>query len=542
MTFVSTHHPCDSCGSNDALSYNEDGSSYCFSCQDYQQSTNTEEKQKSMLTKKPSIATEAQIKEFKLMLEGTSVSISDRRISKATADKYGVVRNENKMFFPYADSDNTVIGAKVRSVKDKEFFIAVKEDSDWKTATLFGQQLFTAGGKYVTVVEGEFDALAAFQMLGSKYPVVSIRNGAGSALKDCTEQYEWLNSFDNIVIHFDGDKQGKEAATKVAELFGVKAKVFKPDANYKDACDWLAESKEAAYVQRWWGAEGYIPDGIVAGSSLWEEVSAPVAQADCFYPWAGLNDLTYGIRKGELVTLTAGSGLGKSQVLREVVWHILNHSEDNIGLMFLEESVKKTALSLMSLAVDMPLHLPNEATDEVKRQAFDLTMGTDRLYLLNHFGSTSCDNIVNRVRYMAKGLQCKYVVLDHLSIIVSAQDNADERKAIDEIMTKLRMLVQETGIALLVVSHLKRPADRGHEEGAATSLAQLRGSASIAQLSDMVIGLERNGQAVDMDKRNTTQVRVLKSRFNGITGPACQLKFDHKTGRMFETVEMDESL
>jgi twinkle protein len=125
---------------------------------------------------------------------------------------------------------------------------------------------------------------------------------------------------------------------------------------------------------------------------------------------------------------------------------------------------------------------------------------------------------------------------------VSAQDNADERKAIDEIMTKLRMLVQETGIALLVVSHLKRPIDRGHEEGAATSLAQLRGSASIAQLSDMVIGLERNGQAVDVQMRNTTQVRVLKSRFNGITGPACKLLYNKDTGRMFEIEDDPETL
>tara|TARA_R110000823_G_scaffold6620_10_gene24968 strand:- start:801 stop:1289 length:489 start_codon:yes stop_codon:yes gene_type:complete len=162
--------------------------------------------------------------------------------------------------------------------------------------------------------------------------------------------------------------------------------------------------------------------------------------------------------------------------------------------------------------------------------------------MFDHFGSTSIDNIVSRVRYMAKGLSCGYVFLDHLSIIVSAQDNGDERKAIDEIMTKLRMLVQETGIALIIVSHLKRPVDRGHEEGAATSLAQLRGSAAIAQLSDMVIGLERNGQAADLDARNTTQMRVLKNRFNGITGPACKLKYDHSSGRMFEVEEQDESL
>jgi len=132
---------------------------------------------------------------------------------------------------------------------------------------------------------------------------------------------------------------------------------------------------------------------------------------------------------------------------------------------------------------------------------------------------------------------CDYVFVDHISIIVSAQSNGDERKAIDEIMTKLRMLVQETGISLVCVSHLKRPENRGHEEGAATSLAQLRGSGAIAQLSDMVLGLERNGQADDATERNTTRVRVLKNRFSGITGKACALLYSHNSGRM---VEIDE--
>jgi twinkle protein len=253
------------------------------------------------------------------------------------------------------------------------------------------------------------------------------------------------------------------------------------------------------------------------------------------YPYNGINDLTYGIRKGELVTVTAGSGLGKSQFLREIVWQILCTSKENIGLMFLEESVKKTAQSLMSLAVNKPLHLPDsDATEEERKYAFNETLGTDRLYLFDHFGSTSIDNIINRVRFMAKGLDCQYVFLDHVSIVISAQESGDERKALDEIMTKLRMLVQETGICLFVVSHLKRPSDKGHEEGAATSLAQLRGSGSIAQLSDIVIGLERNGQHTDVTERNTTHVRVLKNRFSGLTGKACRLLYSRNTGRMME--------
>ena len=101
-------------------------------------------------------------------------------------------------------------------------------------------------------------------------------------------------------------------------------------------------------------------------------------------------------------------------------------------------------------------------------------------------------------------------------------------------MTKLRTLTQDTGIVLFAVSHLKRPEGKAHEEGAVTSVSQLRGSASIAQLSDFVIGLERNGQADDETERNTTSIRVLKNRFSGITGPAGSVLYNADTGRLLE--------
>jgi twinkle protein len=474
------------------------------------------------------------MKELEALNSMESVAVVERGITKQTMHYYGAGSDGNKYYFPYSDKDNKVVACKTRGVQEKTFGVI----GDWKDAQLFGQHLFSAGGRAITITEGEFDALAVFQMTGSKYPAVSIRNGAHSALKDCRNAYEYLNSFEKIVLCFDSDEQGQHATNQVAELFGSKVAIFKHKPDMKDACDYLSTGKSKEFIDSWYSAEKFVPDGIIAGSSLWDEVNAPVEKAEVDYPYQGINSLTYGIRKGELVTVTAGSGLGKSQFLREIVWQILNKSTENIGLMFLEESVKKTAKSLMSLAVNKTLHLPDcETNDEELREAFDKTMGTDRLYLFDHFGSTSIDNIINRVRYMAKGLDCKYIFVDHVSIIVSAQESGDERKAIDEIMTKLRMLVQETGISLFVVSHLKRPSDKGHEEGAVTSLAQLRGSGSIAQLSDIVIGLERNGQHEDVNERNTTHVRVLKNRFAGLTGKACRLLYNRVTGRMSEIPE-----
>ena len=179
------------------------------------------------------------------------------------------------------------------------------------------------------------------------------------------------------------------------------------------------------------------------------------------------------------------------------------------------------------------------------------TIGTGRFFAFDHFGSIGNDEILNRVWFMAKALECKWIVLDHLSILVSGQEDfGDERKSIDILMTKLRSLVEETGCGLLLVSHLRRPSgDVGHENGKEITLSHLRGSASIAHLSDSVIGLERNQQATDEVEANTTVIRILKNRYTGDTGIATYLHYDKETGRMAQIdnpfdagLEVDEEI
>ena len=519
------HTSCDNCGSSDARALYDNGTSYCFRCNSYDSGDLTSSSNVTPLTRKVKM----------LDIPGLFKSIPDRGITQSTCEKYSVKIADGKHYYPYTDEYNNTVAAKVRTVETKQFSI----QGDFTKAVLFGQNLFHKGGKYVTVCEGEIDALSVFQMTGSQWPVVSIRNGAQAALKDCKAQFEWLDSFDNIVICFDSDEPGKKAANEVAELFGNKAKIVKHLTGYKDANEYLVAGASKEFVNEWWKAETYIPDGIVNAADLWEVVSTPEKPAEALYPWKGLNKLLYGLRPAELITITAGSGLGKSQFLREILYSLIRNTEWKIGAMFLEESVKKTARSIMSVHANKMLHLPDTpVTDAELHEAFDATLGTGRVFLFDHFGSMDLDNVLNRIRYMAKALDCKVIFVDHISIIVSGQDLNDERKAIDNLMTKLRTLVQELEITLFCVSHLRRPnGNAGHEDGQAVSLSQLRGSGAIAQLSDAVVTLERNSMAEDENERHTTKVAVAKNRFNGFTGPACHLRFDTVTGRMIELEE-----
>jgi twinkle protein len=139
---------------------------------------------------------------------------------------------------------------------------------------------------------------------------------------------------------------------------------------------------------------------------------------------------------------------------------------------------------------------------------------------------------MTRIRYLVTGCDCRWIILDHLSIVVSGNAvDVDERRTLDMAMTQLATMVKELGFGLLLVHHLKRPDGKGHEIGGEVSLSQLRGSHGISQLSDTVFGIERNQQG---DNPNYSKVKILKNRFSGETGVGTHLLFDSETGRLIE--------
>jgi twinkle protein len=160
--------------------------------------------------------------------------------------------------------------------------------------------------------------------------------------------------------------------------------------------------------------------------------------------------------------------------------------------------------------------------------------------MFDGFGSFDPSVVYNRIEYLASGLECRIIFLDHLSILLSGLDG-DERRMIDQTMTKLRSLVERTGITLFLVSHLRRTSNdrKSHEEGGRVSLSQLRGSHSISQISDAVVGLERDQQS--SEGGSDTTLRVLKNRYSGETGIACKLTYDLSNCRFSENETTEPS-
>ena len=506
------HVSCDACGSSDGNAIYEDGSSYCWVCSAVSQSSNVS-------------APKIQRGNYNLKTDITYTDLVKRNIREDTCKKYGYGISDKQQVATYKDSSGKPVAQKLRDTNKKFSWIG-----DGKNVGLFGQHLFS-GGKMLTICEGEIDALTVSQVFDNKWAVVSVPHGAQSAAKYIATNLDFCNNFDKVVLCFDMDQPGQDAAKECAELFtpGKAAIVYLPE---KDPNDMLTKGLTKELINAVYSAKVYRPDGIISSKDTWELLTEVETNEVSDYPYEDLNRITGGLRKGELVTICAGSGIGKSLFCKEVAYDLLQQGK-TIGYIALEESVKRTMQGLMSIRLNTPLHLKTTLVDaDELKKAWEEVANTDNLYLYDHFGSTDSDNLLNRIRYMSKALNCGYIFLDHLSIVVSGMADGDERRLIDNTMTKLRALVEETGISLVIVSHLKRIEGSSHEEGKATSLSHLRGSAAIAQLSDMVIGLERNQQS---DNKDLTTVRVLKNRYSGETGEAATLKYEPITGRLKQT-------
>ena len=266
-------------------------------------------------------------------------------------------------------------------------------------------------------------------------------------------------------------------------------------------------------------------------------------------PYTELDNKLKGFRKGELSIFTAGSGIGKSTIAREIAYHFMMEHKLRVANIFLEESHAKTAQGYIALHNNVPLSLFR--TDPVKilpletiRETRKLLVANGRNFFYNHFGSMGNDILLSKMRYYANALNVDFIVLDHLSMVISGQESNNERKDIDMLMTEIAAFCNETGVGVLVIVHLKRGTgskEKSFNEGGQVSLSDLRGSASLEQLAWNVIALERNQQ--DREEADFSRIRILKNREWGFLGEADMLHYNTTTGRLLpaqNTYQEDE--
>ena len=521
------HTNCPTCDSRDNLGVYSDHS-YCFGCGFYKKSEENDEVERKIRPTTGSMEG--------LIEEGRYVET--RGINETTCRKFrysfGKYKGRGCYIALYYDKTLQPSGQKLR-FKDKQF----KYIGDSNNSTLFGQNLWSGRGRKIVITEGELDCMSVSQMQDNKWPVVSVPTGALGARKSLKKNLEWLEGYDEIVLMFDMDEPGQKAAKQCATLF-TPGKCKIASLPMKDPNELLMAGRGSEIIKAMWEAKDFRPDGIIKGEDTWDILNTPISNRVIPTPWPMINEKLHGgIRTEEITMVCAGTGTGKSQWCRQFAWNALKDGE-KVAYIALEETVKRSIQGILSLELQAPLHLANTKTQEEIEDAWEHTISAAPIYFYDHWGSADSDNLISKIRYLAKGCDVTTVVLDHISIIVSDIEGGDERRIIDNMMTKFASLVLELGIALVLVCHLKKPESKGKsfEEGKPVSLDDLRGSGSLKQLSWTVVSLERDQQG---DDPCVAKVRILKNRTVGETGVAGKLKYDRETTMLNEyREEFDE--
>ena len=519
------------CGSSDARRLFENGTSFCFSCKKTFSKEETEKggiitdlpKSPSLFKKTPKLE---DIKKYSFR------GLRTRNIVKAVAEFYKVRVSYNEdgevdtHYYPYEDEK----AFKVRTLPKSFTWVG-------KSEQLFGRERFTGGGKRLVICEGEVDTLSVAQAhyvkYGKIYPCVGLSSSVMT--KAILANREWIRSFAEVVICFDMDAAGEKATAEAIKFIGVdKVKIAKLPRN--DANDTLIYDGDQALMQCIFDAEKYVPAGIIKKDALWKSVAEYNSIPSLPYPACiqGVNTKLKGRRGGEITLFISGTGSGKSTVLREIMLDTLENTTKSIGIISLEEGPPDTARKLSGMKL-----MRNPANEEIPMEdlkvGFDQVFGDDRVILLDHQGSMNDTSIVDQIEYMILS-GCEEIYIDHITIMVSEGiGDLSGNEAQDKVMNDLLRLVKRYPTVWIgLVSHLRKANNSGKpfEEGRLPSIDDIRGSGSIKQISFDIIAFARNLTAEDEHTRNLILMRILKSRYTGLTGDIPGARYNNQTGRL----------
>lgn len=536
--------PCSICGSSDARAQYDDGHSFCFVCDEDDAFQWEDASKAGTATKKPP-------KPVKGLLKGEAQPLKARHLDAKTVEKFrylvGTHRGRPVQIAQYMDSSGRPVAQKWRD-KDKNM--------EWvgdrkKALPLFGQHLWRDEGKMVVVTEGEIDAMSVAQAQGLRWPVVSIPDGAASAPKSIAKAAGWLEGFDRIVLMFDMDDAGREAAKKSARLL-TPGKAFIAQLPLKDANEMVKAGRSRELTDAAWDARVYRPDGIIR---VMDHLDAALEPPSYGYPWPhrGLTEATYGIRRGELYGWGAGVGAGKTTEFKQLIASTIapqrlmpDYSGLEVlgvdkprkaGTLLLEENARrKTIKTIGGMLMGKRVHKPGVEFDAEELRRILEEEVHPYLYLYDHFGAKDWDGVKDIIRHMVLGDGIKDVFLDNLTALLAFAD--DDRKALDVIMADMASMVEQHNFTLHFVSHLTTPDGTAHEEGGRVLAKQFTGGRSIARWSHNLFALERNQQ----EPEEPTTLRVLKEReFGDATGRTFGLAYDRETGRFHEVPLEDDT-
>ena len=224
---------------------------------------------------------------------------------------------------------------------------------------------------------------------------------------------------------------------------------------YKDPSDMLMAGKQADFVNAFFSAKQYAPDGFVTVEDVYEEATAMPVWGKA-WPWPSLTKLTYGRRLGEGMYVGAGTKIGKSEFVNQLVHHITQVEKSKVALFKLEEKPAMSVRRIAGKIMHKQFHIPDgDFTQEELIEGVNKVEGGVVLY--DSYGSTSWDKLKPAIRHAVKVEGCKDIIIDPLTRLTAGMPSGDANTELERIADEISVMSKDLGFFYSVYCHLKAP-------------------------------------------------------------------------------------
>lgn len=517
--------PYKSCGSSDAFAWEpERHVGYCYSCGEAYPVKGMNNKLTDWAREEYPLMSDITGGDKPTMLKvvenmnetGTWKHVGCRKVTSKTMEYYGVksyVEDDlpTKHVYVYPDGST-----KTRHLP-KEF----STGNGFKSDKLFGMDKFPAGSaQAVTITEGELDAMSGFQMMGSKYPFVSLPSATPSKrlLENCKD---WLGSFKKIYLSLDTDDKAEKFAISLMNLF--PGRVYRvPHDVFKDANEFLMADAGEKFSRAWFSAGLFTPDNIYATEEDFLELLHDTP--DHSYVPTGIDALDekiLGLMKGHVTVIKAPTGIGKSEFMRYLEYNFIkNHPEVKFATWHLEETKLRSLLGVVSYYLgdnvtrkDL-IHEKGRLQD-VENAIKHITHNTG--YMQFHLREEDgADELIEQIRVLTQVYGCEYVFFEPVTDVITTGTDDSKESVLADLAIRLSKLAADLNVGIVSIGH-------------ANEQMEFKYCKMIGQRASVIIDLERDKDADNLLDRNTTKLYVKKNRPCGLEGFAGELLFDGDT-------------
>ena len=212
-----------------------------------------------------------------------------------------------------------------------------------------------------------------------------------------------------------------------------------------------------------------------------------------------LDELTSGLKKGDLIIVAARPSVGKSTFAMNIAEYAATTAGKRVAVFSLEMSREQlTTRMLCSQAkVDMQKVNSGETTEEDLLVLSDalLTLSDSKMYI-DDSGNLSVADIRSRCRRQKTRYGLDLVVVDYLGLLQLTSKRGSLVADIAEATRALKILAKELEVPIMLLCQLSRGSESRKENGYRPILADLRDSGAIEQDADLVLLLYRKALAM----------------------------------------------